>query len=35
MDKWIPVLWIFAVGVGFFVLLLVVDLLKGRGKKGF
>jgi len=33
MGNWEPIFWIFAVGIGWFALLLVLQLLKGNAKK--
>ncbi len=33
MSKWEPIFWIFGVGIGWFALLLLLEFLKGNGKK--
>ena len=33
MGNWEPIFWIFAVGIGWFALLLVLQFLKGNAKK--
>lgn len=33
MEKWMPIFWIFVISGGFFVLLLVIDYLKGLKKR--
>jgi hypothetical protein len=33
MEKWEPIFWIFGGGVGFFVVLLVLESLKSNKKK--
>ncbi len=33
MAKWEPIFWIFALGLGWFFLLLFLESLKGNGKR--
>jgi LPS O-antigen subunit length determinant protein (WzzB/FepE family) len=34
MEKWLPVFWILGIAIVFIAVLMIVDYLKTRGKKG-
>jgi len=34
MEKWVPVFWILGLAIGFFAVLMLIDYIKTRGKRG-